>query len=483
LVQFIDLSLGAAIILQSLPAHAQTTPDTKPGITGNDAASDEIVVSGSRPIAESEAAALEIQRNSDSLVSVAASDAVGRLPDQNIAQAASRLPGVAVQRDQGQARYINLRGAPKTWTTISLDGLTIVSPEGRDSRFDSIPSALASQIVVRKAVTPNMTGETIAGNVDIRTRTPFDYKDGRLALKMGGGQVEYGSRFEYEGSLVASKRFETNMGEIGILLAGSYYKRNMITDNFETDWEAVAQDQQPGFFDRIWARENENKLYRLTRKNYSVSGMFDFRPDDDNRVFVQSLYTAFTDDESRDNFIFDLDDRQNDNARGTAACTITPTSAPRNSGYADVCIGNTPLMGTVYGIDINQRATLRAFRQSVQTNTIGGDHTLGNWQLGWRANYTKSVDDRSVVLENRYDSPSTRNLRPTVSYNFTNPQLAQLRLFSTLANTGGTFSAGTETRNIESFARALSSAVSSDLIDVTKAYTGKLDLGYNSSLF
>lgn len=83
----------------------------------------ETVVVTARPIAESEAAALEFQRNSDSLVAVMASDAVGRLPDQNIAQATSRLPGVAVERDQGQARYISLRGAPNYWTTLSFDGV------------------------------------------------------------------------------------------------------------------------------------------------------------------------------------------------------------------------------------------------------------------------------------------------------------------------------------------------------------------------
>ncbi len=474
-------SFAAMAVAMTITAQAQTI-GTAP-VADDVSDDDSIVVTGSRPIAESEAAALEIQKNSDSLISVAASDSVGRLPDQNIAQAASRLPGVAVQRDQGQARYINLRGAPKTWTTISLDGLTIVSPEGRDSRFDSIPSALASKIIVRKAVTPNMTGETIAGNVDIITRTPFDYPDGKIALKAGAGHVEYGSRMEYEGSAVASKRFDTNVGEIGVLLAGSYYKRDMITDNFENDWEAVAQDQQPGFFDRKWARETENKLYRLTRKNYSVSGMVDFRPDDDNRIFVQSLYTAFTDDEARDNFIFDLDDRQNDNTRGTAPCTIAFTPTPRNTGYADVCIGNTPLTGTVYGIDINQRATLRAFKQSVQTNTLGGDHKFGDWEMNWRANYTRSLDDRSVVLENRYESPSTRNLRPSVMYDLTDPNLARLRLFSTIANLNGTFQTGAETRNIETFVRPLVSAVSADLIDVTTAYTGKLDLAYNTGWF
>ena len=63
-----------------------------------------------------------MQKNSDSLVSVAASDAVGR------------LPGIAIERDQGQARYVSLRGAPNYWTTLSFDGINVVSPEGRDAR-------------------------------------------------------------------------------------------------------------------------------------------------------------------------------------------------------------------------------------------------------------------------------------------------------------------------------------------------------------
>lgn len=89
----------------------------------------EIVVSGSRPIAESESAALQIQRTSPSLVSVIASDSIGRLPDQNVAQAVSRLPGVGVQRDQGQARYITLRGAPINWTRCRSTASTSSAPK------------------------------------------------------------------------------------------------------------------------------------------------------------------------------------------------------------------------------------------------------------------------------------------------------------------------------------------------------------------
>ena len=132
---------------------------------------EEVTVTARRPLAESTAAALLAQRNSNSLVSVLSADLIGDLPDQNVAFAVGRLPGVGIERDQGQARYVNLRGAPVYWTTLSFDGLSVVSPEGRASRFDNIPSAIASQITVEKAIVPSMAGNTVAGNVDLAVAT------------------------------------------------------------------------------------------------------------------------------------------------------------------------------------------------------------------------------------------------------------------------------------------------------------------------
>ncbi len=476
-------SVLTAGLLIPYAAQAEETGEVAASDDGSDG--EAIVVTGKRPIAESEAAALEVQRNSDSLVAVAASDSVGRLPDQNIAQATSRLPGVSVERDQGQARYINLRGSPKTWTTLSFDGINVVSPEGRDARFDSIPSAIAGKIIVSKAITPDMPGETVAGNVNVVTRSAFDYSDLHVAGKAGIGFAELGNRKEYEGSAIISDRFNVGAGEIGILVSGSYYERNMITDNFETDYERVgAQDSRPGNETRFWAHEAENKLYRLTRKNWSVSGRLDWKPDDDNVISLRSIYTIFTDDEARDNYRFDLDDRQSDGSTSTAACTITPNPTPTNSGYADICIGNTPQSGTIYGIDIRQRSTLRAFRQSVFTNTLAGDHEFadGAWKLSWLGNYTVSKDDRSVVGEATWDSPSTRTLRPTVGYDFSNPNLSHLRLYRTLQLSGPTrYQAGDPVTAIDSFTKPLSGFTVLDAVDTTKAYTGKLVLAHDAA--
>lgn len=461
--------LGSAAFAFASPAIAEdTVAEEAPGAV--------IVVTGERPIAESEAAALQIQKMSDSLVTVLSSDGVGRLPDQNIAQATSRLPGVAIERDQGQARYISLRGAPNYWTTLSFDGINVVSPEGRDARFDSIPSAIAKQVIVSKAVTPDMPGETVSGNVNVITRSAFDFDGLHAQGKAGVGYAELGDRREYEGSLVLSDRFKAGDGEIGVLVSGSFFERNMVTDNFEIDWERVKEDQRPGNETRFWARETENKLYRLRRRNWSASGRLDWKPDSDNTISLRSVYTIFTDDEARDNYIFDLDDKQGDLSNSSAACPTTVNTTPRTTGYADVCIGNTPLQGTVYGIDINQRSTLRAFRQSIFTNTLEGTHEFGEgWKVNWLGNYTQSMDDRSIVGEARWNSPSTRSARPTVVYDFTNPNRNTPLLFTTVQLSSPTrYTAGSPVTAIDTFTKPLASLRLLDAVDTTKAYTGRL---------
>ncbi|MEN9924820.1 MAG: hypothetical protein RL268_946 [Pseudomonadota bacterium] len=434
-----------------------------------------IVVTGNRPIAESEAAALETQKKSDSLVAVAASDGVGRLPDQNIAQATSRLPGVAVERDQGQARYVSLRGAPNYWTTLSFDGINVVSPEGRDARFDSVPSAIAAQIVVSKAVTPDMPGETVSGNVNIVTRSAFDYTGEHFAAKAGYGQAEVGNRPQVEASAVYSNRFDMGEGELGVVVSGSYFERAMITDNFETDYERVSGDLRPGNTTRFWAQEAENKLYRLTRKNWSASGRVDYRQGD-TKLSLRSIYTIFKDDEMRDNYRFDLDDRQSDLVSAATACDTAVNPTPTNTGYADICIGNTPLKGTIYGVDIRQRSTLRAFRQSIFTNTAEAEFAPADgWTVNLLGNYTESKDDRSVVGETTWESPSTRTARPTIAYDFSDPNRSRLILSTTNQLASPTrYQAGTRVTAIDTFSKPLTSLTLLDAVDTTKAYTARL---------
>ena len=450
----------------------------------------EILVTGDRPIAESEQAALSFQRESDSLVSVVSSDAIGRLPDQNIAQAISRLPGIAVQRDQGQARYVSVRGAPNRWTTISVDGINIVSPEGRETRFDSIPSAIATRVVVEKAITPATSGETIAGNVDIITRSPFDYDGLYVAARGGAGINDLGGRPVFEGSLVLSDTFDVGGGQLGLLFSGSYYQRGMETDNFENDWEVVNQDRRPGSETNVWAREIENKFYRLTRKNWSTTGRLEWQPNTTNKIFFTSIYSIFTDDEYRDNYRLDTDDQQGRVPNSTLPCPVPPSPlpAPNTTGYADVCIGNSPFDGTVYGIDFDARFRTTAYRQSVWTSTLGGDHDVDDWQVMWRANFTRAKDDGSQPYLITYVQPGFgSNGQGAVNRVTTTYRLRELSqhftLNRTLREANGQLLKGPPVREFQDFPNDMSSITSTDALAVTDAWTGLAQVSRKTSLF
>jgi TonB-dependent receptor len=447
--------LGAAVLLATTALSGAAFAQTSAEIAASSATVDQIVITGRRPLAESAAAALQVQRESDSLVSVLSADLVGNLPDQNVAYAVGRLPGVAIERDQGQARYVNLRGAPSYWTTLSFDGLSVVSPEGRASRFDNIPSAIASQITVQKAIVPSMPGGAVAGNVDIRTRRAFDYPGQHVTGKIGLGHVELGGGREVDTSLVYSNIFAD--GKLGVVAQGSYYSRGMATDNWESD-PYLSNSTDPN---KRFAREHENKHYRLTRYNISGSFRADYKPNDNHDLFVSSVYTLFHDDELRDNFIFRLD-------QGTNAAGQGYTSA----GYISA---NNPKLGASYGARINARVDYRDTMEWTSINTVGGEHALGGWDVNWRLNYTYANDGRDTPVTAAFQSPSAFNQRPTVIYDLRDNSANTVRLFQT----GGTTSArtlGAQVTNIEDFAFPMQSIGMLKGADITQASTAKLDI-------
>lgn len=430
--------------------------DVRPGMAtdvavrmGAQSADGEIVVSASRPIAESEAAALQLQRSSTSLVSVVAADSIGRFPDQNIAAALSRLPGIAVQRDQGQERFVSLRGARTSWTTISFDGINVISPAGRTTRFDTIPSSIASAVVVRKAVTADMAGETVAGNIDVRTRGAFDYPGFRMAADLGLGFNDLGGGKQYNASGYVADRFFNDT--VGILLTASRYERDMVTDNFEGGWTLRPDGQ-------VWNNNSQNKLYRLTRSNTAFGGRLDWRPSSGAEFFLSTVHTEFRDDELRSAYVFDVDDSRN------------------GPGWANSTLGNTPFEGQIFGVEIDSTLNSNSSRQRIFTNTLGGDHEAGSWDVKWRLNFTRAQADSRPPFGSTWVSPRDVLLRPTLTYDLTDPEINALRLYETNRNADGTFSRGAERPFISTTELGYVTMTRNNQRDETNAYTGKIDV-------
>ena len=460
----------------TVSANQVTALNLALGRAGEDnQAIERMAVSGTRPQAESEARALQMQRSSAAIINVVSADAVGQFPDQNIAAALSRLPGIAVERDQGQERAVSMRGAPSRWTSISFDGVNVIAPSGRRARTDTIPAAIASAVVVRKAVTPDMQGESLAGSVDVVTRGAFDYTGLKAALNVGAGYNELGGGDQNElGGFVANTFAD---GRFGVLLSASRYQREMITDNFETDWESgeSSQDREPGFEERAWADAHQNKLYRLERSNTAYSGRFDFRPSDDHHFFLSSIYTEFTDDEMRNAHEFDFDD----GATRTDRADVT-------RGYADIRTGNTPLQGTIYAVEMDSSLNTTKTVESIFTNTLGGEHRFNEWDASWRLNYTESRAEDGPTIQSAWRSPrgaDALSMRPTVVYDYTDRTRHGVTLYETIVNADGTFSKGELKRSLDPQDYEFVRLRNRERLQDSSSYSARVDLSRDLTLF
>ena len=136
---------------------------------------EEIVVTGTRV---SQLLALQRKRSAESILDAVSADTVGKLPDFNAAEAVQRLPGLSVELDQGEGRYPIIRGIDSNLNNVTIDGNLVGAPEGSGRRvaLDVVPSDLISVIEVVKAITPDLDGNAVGGNINIVDAQRFRFR-------------------------------------------------------------------------------------------------------------------------------------------------------------------------------------------------------------------------------------------------------------------------------------------------------------------
>lgn len=393
------LLAGVALGVIALAPAAQAAGEAAPEAAGVE----EVVVTGS-PIVGSQRAALLQQREADNLVNVIAADTIGQFPDQNSAAALARIPAVAVQRDQGQERYIQVRGAPNRWTSVSIDGITVIGVDEaggqRAFRFDSVPAVILNALEVNKSLTPDLSAEAVVARVNLKTFSPFDRAGFSLSADAGYGEMDLGGGAQEQYGARAS----WSNDRFGIIVAGSHYRRKQTTDNREFDYDAAGS---PTVLDiRNYLVEREN--------NAGLLGV-EFRPADGHRLFAKTLYSEFNDDEQRNQYVLQI---------GSA---VSGTRGPTG--------------GDLVGVPVRGSFNYGEYRNSIHLTTVGGDHELSGWKTEWRASYaeTENTTDLPLVLQ-QYGSPLQR---PSLTYDLTDRNFPIVTLYSTVAGpTAGSFVRG-----------------------------------------
>src|SRR5881394_953550 len=130
----------------------------------------EVIVTAER--AHGEAEAINRERTADNLLQVLPSEVIRSLPNANMADAIGRLPSVTLERDEGEGKYVQIRGTEPRLTNVTIDGVNVPSPESgiRQIKLDTIPADLVESVEINKTLQANMDADGIGGSVNIRTK-------------------------------------------------------------------------------------------------------------------------------------------------------------------------------------------------------------------------------------------------------------------------------------------------------------------------
>ena len=380
--------------------------------TAADAAAD-IVVTGQRA---QQQRSIEAKRNAIGVLDVAAADEIGQLPDRNVAEVVEHLPGVGVAYDQGEGRYVAIRGIPSNLNGYTLDGMEIGNPDGgtRSLPLDIVSGQLLNRVEIAKVKTADMDGQGIGGTINLVTETAFDFKDPfNVSVNAQAGYQQLNHKVPIRGDASIATRFGPDE-QFGLILGASYSERDFVSEGFyPDDWRPVEGSARGGL-----PTNTKYTEYSLNRKRIGATGSFDWRPSDRQTFYVRGLYSKFIEDEIRPRYRLDfatdsLLDLQDDGSIGPdAAFHFNPDGLTGTvDGVATSADGSTAGSGPERREDL--RLDYKA--KTVITGIVGGTTDLDRLKLAYAGAYS-----HNEVLD-KYPLWQFRCNPGTVDFDFSNP--------------------------------------------------------------
>lgn len=307
------------------------------------------------------AGALSQERSADNLVSVLDTDAMGQFPDQNVAESLRRLSGVTVENDQGEGRYVVIRGMDPDLNATSVNGMRAAAAEPRRAmQLDVIPSDVLDGLEVHKTLTADMDGDAIGGSINVKTLSAFSRKGAFMKARAEGSYNELAESWNPKVSFAGSNILELESGRrLGVAGAISWNDRDLVIDNNEVgDWEVSDNGSD-------YPEEFQPRLYTVGRER--IGGVFnvDFDLSDQTRLYAYTLYSKFTDTELRNRTTFGLD--------GLDEATVSAS----NADYSEVEIER----------DTKGRFMRGQIAESLSI-ALGSETQLDDWLIETRLGYS-----------------------------------------------------------------------------------------------
>ena len=345
-------------------------------------------------LAQGQAKALSQQRSAGNIKNVVSRDQMEKFPDQNVADVLQRLPGIALESDHGEGRYVQIRGAEASLNTTTINGVKVPSPEDvRKISLDIIPSYSLGSVEVTKAITPDMDGDAIGGHVNLITKNAFDYDGQFMEAKVAGGHRPLYGKSGSMGAFTYGNQFMD--GNLGLIVSGSYEFNDMKTDNIEIEWA----DEYEYVTDVVDSEEDETyvveeadgriindialKNYALSRERIGITSSLDYKLSNDSKLYANFISNTYTDIEDRNRLRYRFDKSVDEEEPG--------------SGYYDITSqGGTAKLARIYR-ELKSRSSI----SKINNFSLGGDHALGNMKADWSftQSYAEELRDPSVNAE------------------------------------------------------------------------------------
>ncbi len=252
----------------------------------------QVIVRGERERGEVEA--INREMNADNIVQVLPAEVIASLPNTNIADAVGRLPSVSLERDEGEGKYVQVRGTEPRLTNLTLDGVHVPSPESvRQVKLDAIPADLVDSVEINKTLSPSQEGDAIGGSVNLVTKRPGERPFMSLQSMGGYTPVGLGGRLnEVDGTI--GRRFGREK-RLGLLIGGSYDYNQRGTDDIEpapttNDFGTTGNPNIQPVFSGMDVRE-----YTFYRQRYGFVGSADYKIGQGSLAYLRGLFSNFLD--------------------------------------------------------------------------------------------------------------------------------------------------------------------------------------------
>lgn len=328
---------------------------------------EKVVVEGFR---EGRARALQQKQTATNILDVVSSDAIGNLPDRNIAEALARVPGVNMSIDQGEGRYVSIRGAEPNLNAVLMDGASMAAPGGtrlgRAVPLDTLGAGQVSSIEVTKSAMPDMDANAIGGTLNIKSRSAFDHKGRFLAGSIAGNRNAAAGKNDASLQATYTDTFGPNK-TWGLAVSASYDKRNYANEWLQFGWAQTTINGSTLYLPNDF--EIKPEWGYKTREGLNLG--LEFRPDKNTQFYFRPGYSSVKKYENTVEIIY---------SAGTSASAVSLTS---------------PTTGTVLSGTRSERREFRNQTDEDVTNLVGGMKKIfGDFTFEGMLTYSGAKQDR-----------------------------------------------------------------------------------------